>query len=253
MFADDTKIFREIKTLGDASSLQEDLGKLATWSQSSGLLFNEAKCEAQHITRKTKPILSSYKLDNTALELYAAEKDLSVWISKDLTRYKQVNEQSSRANKMLGYLKKNTKFILRTEVRRTLYLALVKPHLGYATQIWAPQSIELIVKLERIQRRATKFMLKLPYSSNISYKSRLQTLNLIPICYWHELLDLTFFFFKLTHGLVNVNSSVLPEVRKYGRRARSSTSSVNKYIIKKCKLLRTRNPFALELVEFGIV
>ena len=139
MFADDTKIFREIKTLGDASSLQEDLGKLATWSQSSGLLFNEAKCKAQHITRKTKPILSSYKLNNTALELYAAEKDLGVWISKDLTWYKQVNEQSSRANKLLGDLKKNTRFILRTEVRRTLYLALVRPHLGYETQIWAPQ------------------------------------------------------------------------------------------------------------------
>ena len=30
MFADDTKIFREIKALGDASSLQEDLRKLAT-------------------------------------------------------------------------------------------------------------------------------------------------------------------------------------------------------------------------------
>ena len=38
MFADDTKIFREIKTLGDASSLQEDHGKVAAWSQSSGLL-----------------------------------------------------------------------------------------------------------------------------------------------------------------------------------------------------------------------
>ena len=125
--------------------------------------------------------------------------------------------------------------------------------MGYATQIWAPQSIELIVKLDRIQRRTSKFILKLLYSSNISYKSRLQTLNLIPICYWHELLDLTFFFLKLTHGLVNVNSSVLPEVRKYGRRARSSTSSVHKYIIKKCKLLRTRNLFSVELVEFGIV
>ena len=84
MFADDTKIFSEIKTLEDASSLQKDLGKLATWSQSSGLLFNEAKYKAQHITRKTKPILSSYKLNNTALELYVAEKDLGVWISKDL-------------------------------------------------------------------------------------------------------------------------------------------------------------------------
>ena len=167
MFADDTKIFREIKTLGDASSLQKDLGKLATWSQSSGLLFNEAKCKAQHITRTTKPILSSYKLNNTALELYAAEKDLGVWISKDLTWYKQVNEQSSRANKLLGYLKKNTRFILRTEVRRTLYLALVRPHLGYATQIWAPQSIELIVKLERVQRRTTKFMLKLPFNKQL--------------------------------------------------------------------------------------
>ena len=100
MFTDDTKIFREIKTLGDASSLQEDLGKLATWSQSSGLLFNEAKCKAQHITRKTKPILSSCKLNNTALELFAAEIDLGVWISKDLTWYKQLNEQSSRANKL---------------------------------------------------------------------------------------------------------------------------------------------------------
>ena len=119
---------------------------------------------------------------------------MGVWISKDLTWYKQVNEQSSRAHKLLGYLKRNTRFILRTDVRRTLYLALVRPHLGYATQIWAPQSIKLIVKLERIQRRATKFMLKLPYTSNVSYKSRLQNLNLIPICYWHEILDLTFFF-----------------------------------------------------------
>ena len=100
-FADDTKIFREIKTLGDVSSLQIDLGKLATWSQSSGLLFNEAKCKVQHITRKTKPILSSYKLIKTALELYAAEKDLGVWIHPDLTWHKQVNEQSSRANNVL--------------------------------------------------------------------------------------------------------------------------------------------------------
>ena len=143
MFADDTKIFREIKTLGGASSLQKDLGKLATWSHSSGLLFNEAKYKAQHIRRKTKPILSSYKHNNTALVLYSAKKYLGVWIIKDLTWYKQVNEQSLRAHKLLGYLKRNTRFILRTDERRTLYLALVRPHLGYATLICAPQCIEL--------------------------------------------------------------------------------------------------------------
>ena len=112
--------------------------------------------------------------------------------------------------------------------------------MGYTTQIWAPQSIELIVKLERIERRATKFILKLPYSSNISFKSRLQTLDLINICYWHEPLDLTFFF-KLTHGLAYVNSSV----RKYGRRTRSSTSNVSKYIIKKCKTSTYQKSFLI--------
>ena len=53
-----------------------------------------------------------------------------------------------------------------------------------------------------------------------------QTLNLLPICYWHELLDLVFFF-KITHGLVNVEPSVLPDVRKY-RRTRSTTTNIKK-------------------------
>ena len=170
--------------------------------------------------------MSTYKLNNILLGTYAAEKDLGVWITNDLTWNKQIYEQSARANGLLGYIKRNTRFILGTTVRLTLFLGLVRPHLGYATQIWAPQSIELTAKLERIQRRATRFILSLPYSSTVSYNSCLQTLNLLRICYWHELLDLIFFF-KITHGLVNVDLSVLPVVRKY-RRTRSTTTNVKK-------------------------
>ena len=47
MFDDDTKIFREIRILGDASSLQIDLGRLKTWSQTSGLALNKAKYDRQ--------------------------------------------------------------------------------------------------------------------------------------------------------------------------------------------------------------
>ena len=39
-------------------------------------------------------------------------------------------------------------------------LSLVRHRLSYATQIWAPQTIDLITKLERSQRRATKYILK---------------------------------------------------------------------------------------------
>ena len=42
-----------------------------------------------------------------------------------------------------------------------------------------------------------------------------------------------------------MNSSVLPEVRKYGRRNRSSPSNVNKYIIKKCKTTTYQKSFLI--------
>ena len=70
-------------------------------------------------------------------------------------------------NKLLGFVRRNSRFIHSISVRRTLYLGLVRAHLGYATQVWAPQGIELISKLERIQRRATKFILCLPFLTKL--------------------------------------------------------------------------------------
>ena len=62
--------------------------------------------------------------------------------------------------------------------RLTLYLAVVRPALGYATQVWCPQTVKLIEKLERIQRRATKYILGLPFLCAESYKERLISTNL---------------------------------------------------------------------------
>ena len=51
-YADDTKIFKPIKSPTDAAILQDDLSSIATWSSSASLMFNESKCKAQRITRK---------------------------------------------------------------------------------------------------------------------------------------------------------------------------------------------------------
>lgn len=161
MFADDTKIFKAIKSPDDAALLQKDLGNLETWSTASGLMFNEKKCKSQSITRKIKPNVATYSLNNNNLQSTKSERDLGVWIAADLTWSKQVSEQSVRANKLLGYIRRNTRYIRSIAVRRTIYLTLVRSQLGYATQVWAPQTIDLISRLERIQRRATKYILKL--------------------------------------------------------------------------------------------
>ena len=241
MFADDTKIFKAITSLDDSTSLQADLNSLETWSSASGLGFNPNKCKSQCITRKIKPIVSTYKFNNSALISTETERDLGVWVSKDLTWNKQVYEQSARANKLLGYIRRNTRCINSTNLRRTLYLALVRSHLGYATQLWSPQTVELTIKLERIQRRATKYILNLPFSTDMDYNSRLQSLYMIPICYWHEYLDMVLFF-KVTHNLVNLKPSVLPVVR-ISRPTRASTGNAPTYTIPRCKTATYQRSF----------
>lgn len=146
------------------------------------------------ITRKIHPAVSSYTIKDSPLECVTTECDLGVYVSDDLTWSHHVNEQTGRANKLLGYIKRNTRTIQDTTLRRLMYLTLVRPLFGYASQIWAPQSVNLIPCIERTQRRATKYILKLPFMSPVSHKERLKSLKLLPIAYWHEYLDMVFFF-----------------------------------------------------------
>ena len=47
-FADDTKLFRQIKGNGDKQQLQDDIYKLFKWSEKLQMLFNFEKCKCLH-------------------------------------------------------------------------------------------------------------------------------------------------------------------------------------------------------------
>ena len=157
------------------------------------------------------------------LEVVCAEKDLGVYITDNLTWNKQVNVQCAKASRLLGYVRRNTRLVKSITVRRSAYLTLVRSHLDYATQVWTPQSIDLIRKLERVQRRATKYILDLPFICDQTYGDRLMNLNLLPIFYCHEFLDMIFLF-KVVTGTVRVSSSVP------SRTTRSNSNRVNHLI-----------------------
>lgn len=78
MFADDTKLCKEIRSNDDELALQTDLSNVGSWSTESGLEFNKTKSHHQSITRKTKTL-------NTAYDKIGAktshERDLGVWVS----------------------------------------------------------------------------------------------------------------------------------------------------------------------------
>ena len=75
-------------------------------------------------------------------------------------------------------------------LKKQLYLTLVKSHVSYCCQLWRPFMVKDIQSIEKIQRRATKYILS-DYTSD--YKSRLLSLNLLPLMYWLDLQDLVFF------------------------------------------------------------
>lgn len=223
-FADDTKLFKAISNMTDSSSLQKDLEDLGQWSLSSGLKFNESKCKVQTISRKKNNVFHPYSMNNIHLKRTKEERDLGVWITSDLSWKKQVLTQCAKANQLLGYVRRSTKCLNSQCSRRTIYLTIIRPHLGYATQVWAPQSVELIRRTELVQRRATKYILGLPYICDINYKERLLRTELLPLCYWHEYLDMVLFY-KLVTGIAKIDPKVTPSVISPRKRTRNQGSA----------------------------
>ena len=84
-YADDTFIFREIKSNVDISILQADLNTLNWWSDNNALQLNPCKCQVMCITRrKIKPV-PSYNVNNTILDTTDSLRLLGVTVSSDLS------------------------------------------------------------------------------------------------------------------------------------------------------------------------
>jgi hypothetical protein len=120
------------------------------------------------------------------------ERDLGVWISSDLTLNKHVNEQCAQANKMLSYIRRNTRTIYTIKQEEPFtchwydHILVTRRKSGHLN--WTS------AETRKIPKMCNKYILNLPFISSVSYKSRLQTLHLLPICYWHEYLDMINFF-----------------------------------------------------------
>ncbi|XP_065658917.1 uncharacterized protein LOC136083445 [Hydra vulgaris] len=146
LYADDNKIIAPIYTEVDSKSFQNDIKKLDEWSV-------------------------EWKLE---IEKSTLEKDLGIYISKDLKWERQVRNASSKANNMLAVL--NNTFRNKDKyLMKTLYCTYVRPHLEFAIQAWNPYYKKDIKELEKVQRRATKLILELRY---LGHNQRLKILDL---------------------------------------------------------------------------
>ena len=90
----------------------------------------------------------------------------------------------AKAYKTLGLIRRTFK-VTCTEVKKYLiHISLFRSQLIYCSPLWRPQLIKDITLQERIQRRATKYILN-DYTP--TYKSRL---SLLPLMHIYEINDL---------------------------------------------------------------
>ena len=202
MFADDSKCFKTIKSLADTITLQNDLTSLYSWSIANELRFQPSKCHNLRISRKKTSPERVYTLDGNELEIVTKERDLGVIVTKELKWNEHIKLIVSKANKTLGFLKRSCFVKTPKKTLTLLYTSLVRSYFCFASEVWAPQStIKDLLLVEKTQRRASRFICR---TANLSYKDRLIQLNLLPLNYWLEYLDLIFFF-KCKHELIHLD------------------------------------------------
>jgi hypothetical protein len=103
------------------------VNNVGKWAHSGRLKFNAQKCTS--LTRKRNPIVAEYVINGRPLQHVSQQKHLGVTVSSDLTWSYHIHEQITKANRMLGMLKRSTGQIKDVTTRRSIYLALVRSRL----------------------------------------------------------------------------------------------------------------------------
>ena len=108
LFADDCIIYKAIRAPEDTEKLQEDLCALQEWQERWLMRLNVSKCFTMNVLHpRRNKIITHYKLHNHLLSPVEHYKYLGIIIQNDLKWHLHIQSITSKANQMLGLLKRN--------------------------------------------------------------------------------------------------------------------------------------------------
>ncbi|KAL8602911.1 hypothetical protein ACOMHN_062606 [Nucella lapillus] len=228
LFADDTMCSKTIVKKKDEQVLQEDLHSLATWKEKWSMEFHPQRCSTLRVSRKRDKTTPAYELHGQTIENVSPTKYLGVNIQENMQWEFHIDSITKKASKTLGFIRRNLK-IGNKKTKETAYKALVRPLLEYAASVWDPYTANEIEALEKIQRRAARWVVN-RHRQTSCVDTILDSLNWPPLQQRRKKARLETFY-KLHHGLVSIDSKYLP--KPSNSRLSSRTNSLS-YDIPTC-------------------
>jgi hypothetical protein len=157
LFADDTKLFRLLTTIISHYHLQNDIDILVNWAIKWRMLFNIEKCREKCIlaTTITYSMLDPSQSKRVNLQSTCCERDLGVYLDKELKFSHHITTKVNKANQILGMIRRTFSHLDSFTFRR-LFVSLVRPHLEYCNVISFPKLIKDQKIIENVLRRSSK-------------------------------------------------------------------------------------------------
>ncbi len=205
LFADDAKLYHKIENITDSLTLQRDLNNLINWSKIWKLKFNASKCKILAINNTNPLLMFNYSMNSVALSHVDSFNDLGLTINSTLNWTDHISNKISKANSIMGLIKRTLGYRCPMKPKLLLYNSLVKSNLAYGSVIWAYGSKTNLKRVESIQRNATKYITN-DYTSD--YKTRLRKAEMIPFSYSKEIADICFLY-KCFHHLYDIDISTV--------------------------------------------
>ncbi len=216
LFADDALLFREVESEDDAAELQRDLNSLQDWAREWQMEFNAKKCYVLHITNKRRVHHHNYTLNGESLEKVHNHAYLGVILDDKLNWNAHVDHICSKATRTLNYIQRNL-HSCPAQVREQAYFTYVRPQVEYASSIWNPGTVRNINAVEKVNRRAARFV-KNDYARRSSPTAMIKSLKWNTLQDRRKINDLCQMH-KIAHNKFNVDFSEI--LTPYESRTRS--------------------------------
>jgi hypothetical protein len=121
------------------------------------MIFNPLKCYVLKITKKKKTVDFDYNINGQSVETVASNPYLGAQLTNTMSWEKQVQKVVTKGNKALGFIRRIVGSCPEG-IKKQAYLALVRPHLEYASSAWDPHLQKHILQIEMVQRRAARLL-----------------------------------------------------------------------------------------------